>query len=80
MPGAEDSKVTLKQILLPLPQNARNEDIQAAVATATQAQGQIGSCDDVETVAARFNAPGSGSLGTLRMGDLPPPFARLSVD
>lgn len=74
MPGSEDSRVTLKQILLPLPQNARNEDVQAAVATATQAQAQIGSCDDVETVAAKFNAPGSGSLGTLRMGDLPPAF------
>ncbi|HEX6956534.1 MAG TPA: peptidylprolyl isomerase [Ferrovibrio sp.] len=74
MPGAEETKVTLKQILLPLPENAPQNAIQAAMASARQARGNIHSCDDVEAVAQQLKAPGSGSLGTLRLGDLPPAF------
>lgn len=74
LPGVEESRVTLKQILLPLPANPAAADVEAAVAKAQTARGNIRSCDDVETVAAQFDAPGSGSLGTLRIGDLPEAF------
>ena len=74
MPGVDDTKVTLKQVLLPLPQNAPAADVEAAIGKARGARGNIRSCNDVETVAEQLNASGSGSLGTLRLGDLPENF------
>lgn len=74
MPGIEDTKVTLKQLLLPLAANATQADADAAIAKARSARGNIRSCDDVETVAQQIEATGSGSLGTLRLGDLPESF------
>lgn len=74
MPGVEETRVTLKQLLLPLPQNAPAADIEAAVTKANGARGGIRSCDDVERVAEQLQATGSGSLGTLRLGDLPENF------
>lgn len=74
MPGIEETRVTLKQLLIPLAADASQADAEAAIAKARQARGEIKSCDDVETVAGRFEAPGSGSLGTLRLGDLPESF------
>jgi peptidyl-prolyl cis-trans isomerase SurA len=74
MPGVEETKVTLKQVLLPLPQNASAADVEAAIGKAQTARGNIRSCNDVETVATQLDAPGSGSLGTLRLGDLPENF------
>jgi peptidyl-prolyl cis-trans isomerase SurA len=72
LPGAQDTKVTLKQILLPLDGNAGNA--QAVFARAQSVRSEIRSCDDVEGIAERLQAPGSGSLGTLRLGDLPEAF------
>lgn len=74
MPGIEDTKVTLKQLLLPLAANATQADADAAIAKARSARGSIRGCDDVETVAQQIEATGSGSLGTLRLGDLPESF------
>jgi len=74
MPGVEENRVTLKQLLIPLAADAPQAEADAAIAKARQARGEIKTCDDVETVAGRFEAPGSGSLGTLRMGDLPESF------
>lgn len=74
LPGIEDNRVTLKQLLLPLAADAPQAEADAAIAKAREARNGIRSCDDVETVAAKYEAPGSGSLGTLRMGDLPESF------
>lgn len=74
LPGIEDNRVTLKQLLIPLAAEAPQAEADAAIAKARQARSEIRSCDDVETVAGRYEAPGSGSLGTLRMGDLPESF------
>lgn len=74
MPGIEENRVTLKQLLIPLGAEAPQAEADAAIAKARQARSEIKTCDDVETVAGRFDAPGSGSLGTLRMGDLPESF------
>lgn len=76
LPGAGDAKVTLKQVLVSLPQNPSNADVQAAMAKAQQARGAIRSCDDVETVAEQVQVQGSGSLGTLRLADMPEAFRR----
>jgi peptidyl-prolyl cis-trans isomerase SurA len=74
LPGIEENRVTLKQLLIPVPADAPQATVDAAIAKANEARNAIRSCEDVEAVAARFEAPGSGSLGTLRMGDLPESF------
>jgi peptidyl-prolyl cis-trans isomerase SurA len=74
LPGAEETKVTLKQILLPLPANASQADIQSTVNLASTVRGSINTCNDIEPLAQQLKAPGSGSLGTLRLGDLPENF------
>lgn len=79
MPGIEETRVTLKQLLFPLAAEAPQAEADAAIAKARQARNEIKSCDDVEAVAGRFEAPGSGSLGTLRMGDLPESFRQAVV-
>lgn len=76
LPGAGDAKVTLKQVLVSLPQNASNADVQAAVAKAQQARNAIRSCEDVETAAEQAQLQGAGSLGTLRLADMPDAFRR----
>jgi peptidyl-prolyl cis-trans isomerase SurA len=79
LPGVEENRVTLKQMLLPLSANAPAAEVDAAVAKAREARGGIKSCDDVEAVAAKYDAPGSGSLGTLRVGDLPESFRQAVI-
>ncbi|MFN4310555.1 MAG: peptidylprolyl isomerase [Ferrovibrio sp.] len=76
MPGAEDTRVSLKQVLVSLPQNAGNADIQAAVAKAQEVRASIRTCEDVETAAEQAKLQGAGSLGTLRLGDMPETFRR----
>lgn len=84
MPGAEDSKVSLKQILIPLPQTPNPADLQAAMARAQTIHGRIRSCEDVDSIVQELKTPGSGDLGTLRLGDLPEafrqPIAQLKVN
>ncbi|WP_341702370.1 peptidylprolyl isomerase [Ferrovibrio sp.] len=74
LPGAEEARVTLKQILLPLPANASQGDIQSTLDLARTVRPGIRGCDDIEPLAAQLKAPGSGSLGTLRLADLPENF------
>jgi peptidyl-prolyl cis-trans isomerase SurA len=77
LPGVEENRVTLKQLLLPIAANAPAAEVDAAIAKAREARNSIRSCDDVETVATKYEAPGSGSLGTLRVGDLPESFRQV---
>lgn len=74
MPGAEDAKVTLKQLLIPLPQTPSPADVQSAMARAQAIHGRIRSCEDVDAIVQELKTPGSGDLGTLRLGDLPEAF------
>lgn len=84
LPGAEDSKVTLKQIQFPLPQSPSPAEVQAAASRAQAIRSRIRTCEDVDAVVEELKTPGSGSLGTLRLGDLPEafrqPIAQLNVN
>ncbi len=84
LPGAEDTKLTLKQVLIPLPQTPNPADLQAAMARAQSIHGRIRSCGDVDAIVQELKTPGSGDLGTLRLGDLPEafrqPIAQLQVN
>ncbi len=66
-------KVTLnlKQILLALPDNASAEQLRQAAARASEMRPRINGCAGLDELAGELGSPGSGDLGTLKLGDLP---------
>lgn len=80
LPGPEDSRVTLNQIVLALPANARPAEVDSTVTLARQVREMVSSCSDVEALAKELKAQGSGSLGTLKIGDMPENIRNAVVD
>lgn len=80
LPGAGDAKLTLKQILLQLPANAPPAEVESTLALARTVREGITGCDDIEAMAKELKAPGSGSLGTVRLADLPENFRSAVAD
>jgi peptidyl-prolyl cis-trans isomerase SurA len=66
---ADDVEVELAQILFPVDAEA---DIDALRVQAAELRDDIGDCAAMADTAAELNAPESGRLGWLRVGDLPP--------
>ncbi len=62
----------LKQIVLALPEDAGDDQKQALVAQAEAVRGRISGCAGLDELAAEIGSPGSGDLGTVKPGDLPP--------
>ena len=63
--------VNLKQILLALPDNTSAERQQQAAAQAAEMRPRISGCAGFDELADELGSPGSGDLGTLKLGDLP---------
>lgn len=74
-----DDKLTLKQVVVPLSRNAPAEAEQQRQLARTVAETLRG-CDDVDRMAAELGSKESGSLGTVRLGDLPALFRRAVQD
>jgi peptidyl-prolyl cis-trans isomerase SurA len=72
-----DAKVTLKQIAVPLAKNAPRDAVQNGLETARSHATSLRNCDDVDRVAKEVKTPGSGSLGTLKISDLPEKFRNI---
>ena len=66
-----DVSVHIKQVLLPLPEGATDEQRQEASARAVEVREQINGCGNVEEIATDVGAAGSGDLGTMKLVDLP---------
>ena len=66
---ADDVEVELAQILFPVDAEA---DIDALRVQAAELRDDIGDCAAMADTATELNAPESGRLGWLRVGDLPP--------
>ncbi len=62
----------LKQIVFEWPEGASETQIQALAARAEAARGRIAGCAELDAQAAIIGAQGSGDLGTVKPGDLPP--------
>lgn len=62
----------LKQVVFTLPKGAGEDQKQALAAKAETARGRIAGCAGLDELAAEIGDPGSGDLGTVRPGDLPP--------
>jgi peptidyl-prolyl cis-trans isomerase SurA len=69
--AADDVEVELAQILFPVDAEA---DVDALRVQAAELRNDIGDCAAMADTAAELNAPESGRLGWLRVGDLPPPL------
>jgi peptidyl-prolyl cis-trans isomerase SurA len=69
--AADDVEVELAQILFPVDAEA---DVDALRVQAAELRNNIGDCAAMADTAAELNAPESGRLGWLRVGDLPPPL------
>ncbi len=70
----EDIKVSLSQIMLGLAPNAQPSDVEATVALARTVRETISKCEDIEPLARELKAQGSGSIGVVRLADLPDNF------
>jgi peptidyl-prolyl cis-trans isomerase SurA len=70
-PSTGDVEVELAQILFPIDAEA---DVDALRVQAAELRDALGDCAAIADTAAELNAPQSGRLGWLRLGDLPPGF------
>ena len=70
--SALDSRVSLKQIFIPLSASTSEEIITARIADADRVSQQISGCDTFDTFGRTLEFGESGDLGTLRIGDVPP--------
>ena len=64
--------IDLKQIVFERPEDAGDDQKQAVAARALDARGRVAGCAGLDELAAEVGSPGSGDLGTLKPGDLPP--------
>ena len=68
------TEVTITQIILPLTSAADGREIEAQKSLASTVRQSIHSCGDADAVIKKLNLSESGTLGTLRVGELPEPF------
>jgi peptidyl-prolyl cis-trans isomerase SurA len=68
------AKITLKQIVLPLAKTASEATLQKQMIKANSYTAALKGCDDIDRAAKEINTPGSGNVGTLKIGELPSKF------
>lgn len=66
-----ETRVNLKQIILPVPENAPAPDVQSQTELAALLSESIASCQDADRVIQELRSQESGTLGTVRLRDLP---------
>jgi peptidyl-prolyl cis-trans isomerase SurA len=64
-------RVSLAQVIFPLPPDAKEADIKAAEKQATALAPRLRSCKAIDDYAERTESSGSGSIGWLKVSDLP---------
>jgi peptidyl-prolyl cis-trans isomerase SurA len=71
------TRVSLAQVVLPLPPTAKDPDIKAAEKRAVGLAPSLKSCQAIDAYAKKSGAEGAGSLGWLAVKDLPPLLQRV---
>lgn len=71
-PDPDEAQVELKQILLRLPENAGEADIETLVALASAVRETVADCNDMSRAASEIGPGASADLGLVRIKDLPP--------
>ncbi len=69
-PGKEDTGIQLRQIVLPLPPDAQDIDIQSQVSLAREVAAITNSCDDFAELAREMGTPQPAAPAEFRLGDL----------
>jgi len=69
-------RVNVAQLLLPLPQNANQDEIARAKGEAERIMAQVTKCADLRAAAARTRGATTSDVDKLRVGDLPPNVAQ----
>ncbi len=69
--AAGEVTLELKQLLFALPAEASAAQRKDALARAQNARTQVTSCQDIDALAQTVGSPGSGSLGKMKLTDLP---------
>jgi peptidyl-prolyl cis-trans isomerase SurA len=73
-PGAATNAIELRQIMLALAPNAPQAEIERIQSVARTIQQSVEGCDKVEAAGKQYNAADAGSLGQLRVDDIPANF------
>lgn len=71
------TRVSLAQVILPLPPDAKENAVKAAERRAAEIAPRLKSCGDIEAYARRTESEGSGALGWLDVSDLPQALRQL---
>jgi len=74
------AQITLKQLALPLAKQAPQSEVDQQLVIARKFAGIVQGCDDIERAAKDLGTSGAGSLGKLRVGDLPARFRSVVTD
>lgn len=72
--------VALKQLALPLAKQAAQSEVDGQFEVARRFAALVKGCDDIERAAAEVGSSGAGSLGKLRVADLPPRFRNVVTE
>lgn len=70
----EQVTVALKQIFIPLKENADDDSIGSQMALARTVAGTVRGCDDFDTLAQEMGSDESGDLGRVKVADMPAQF------
>lgn len=68
--SADDTRVTLRQIMLPLSRDPSPNEVEQQTSLARAVSENVRGCDDMTRAAEELNMPGSPDLGVLRLRDL----------
>jgi peptidyl-prolyl cis-trans isomerase SurA len=69
-----DTTFNLTQLVIPISASADESEVRTRMETAANLRSRIQKCDGVDALAKEIDSPMSGSLGTLKMKDLPVEF------
>ena len=69
-PGEEDTGITLRQLVLPLPPDSQDIDVQSQLSLAREVAANTTSCDNFAELAREMGTPQPAAPAEFRLGDL----------
>ncbi len=79
-PGVEDSRVALRQLVLALPENAQEVEVQSQVSLAREVAANTANCDDFAELAREMGTPQPARAAEFRLGDLNQRLQQVAAD
>ncbi|NKB48557.1 MAG: hypothetical protein GKS02_04230 [Alphaproteobacteria bacterium] len=79
-PGAEDARISLRQLILPLEENAPEVDVQSQVSLAREVAANTTDCNDFAEIAREMGTPQPAAPAQFRLGDLNEKLQQIATD